>query len=228
MSVPQNPEKTMMLFSITERGSGRHLMELLNERKIKFHLQFTGSGTASSEMMSFLGLGSSDKDIIVSFATQRAMKQLAAELNDNLNAFNRGKGIMMMLSPSAISHLAAVIIARQTGELPEKEGNDMLKSEFKHSLIFIAANQGYTEQIMQTVKKAGATGGTIIRARLAGAENPEQFHGVTLQGEKEIITILAPDSIRNQILEDVNKEFGLRTETQAIICSLPVEKAFKI
>ena len=41
------------------------------------------------------------------------------------------------------------------------------------------------EQVMQTARKAGATGGTVIRSRLAGAENPEQFHGVALQAEKD-------------------------------------------
>lgn len=228
MMVPQQIDQIMMLLSITERGSGRQLIEFLEERKIGLHCRCSGSGTAPSEMMDFLGLGSTDKDIVISFATQSAMKKLAAELSNNLNAVSRGKGIMMILSPSAINHLTAVIIARQTGELPAVEGSDAMKSEYKHSLIFIAVNQGYTEQVMHTARKAGATGGTIIRSRLAGAENPEKFHGVALQAEKEIVTILAADTIRDQILEDVNREFGLRTPAQGIIGALPVEKAFKI
>ena len=224
----QQPEQIMLLLSITERGSGHSLIEFLKDRKIGLHCRCSGSGTAPSEMMDFLGLGSTDKDIVISFATQSAMRSLAAELSNNLNAVSRGKGIMMILAPSAINHLTAVIIARRTGELTVAEGSDAMKSEYKHSLIFIAVNQGYTEQVMQTARKAGATGGTVIRSRLAGAENPEQFHGVALQAEKEIITILAADTIRDQILEDVNREYGLRTPAQGIIGALPVERAFKI
>lgn len=217
-------EKVMMLFSITERGSGVELIEFLNNRNIRFHFQCSGTGTASSEMMDFLGLGSSDKDILISLAPEGELAGLAVELSNNMNLVSRRKGIMMMLAPSAINRLAAAVITRGAGEDPE-EGKDRMKSEYKHSLIFVAVNQGYTEQVMQAAKRAGATGGTVIRAHLAGAE---QLHGIALQEEKEILTILAPESIRDQILETVNREYGMRSEAQGILCALPVERAFKI
>ena len=228
MAENQSFERIMMLISITERGSGRQLVEFLQERKIDLHCRCSGSGTAPSEMMDFLGLGSTDKDIVISFATQSAMRLLANEMSSDLNVLGRGRGIMMMFSPQAINQLTAAIIARRTGELAVTEGSDTMRSEYKHSLIFIAVKQGYTEQVMQVARKAGATGGTVIRARLAGAENPEQFHGVTLQEEREIVAILAGDTIRDQIMEDVNREFGLRSKAQGIIGALPVDKAFKI
>lgn len=228
MAENQPLERIMMLLSITERGSGRELEEFLCQHKIDLHCRCSGSGTAPSEMMDFLGLGSTDKDILISFATKSAMQLLANEMSGDFNILGKGKGIMMMFSPEAINQLTAAIIARRAGELAVTEGCDTMKSEYKHSLIFIAVKQGYTEQVMQVARKAGATGGTIIRARLANADNPEQFHGIALQAEREIVTILAADTIRNQIMEDVNCEFGLRTEAQGIIGALPVDKAFKI
>ena len=78
---------------------------------------------------------------------------------------------------------------------------------------------------MQTARKAGATGGTVIRARMAGAE---QLLDPQLSEEKEIIAILAPDSVRNQIMEEVNKEYGMRSEAKGVVCSVPVDKALKI
>lgn len=221
-------EQVRLLLSITERGSGGDLIEFLNERQIHMHLQANGQGTASSEMMDILGLGSSDKDIVLSFATESAMQRLAHELNDNLSAVGRWRGIMMIVSPSALSRLFAVIVNRRTGAAPVTEGENPMKNEYQHSLICVAVNQGYTDQVMTAAKRAGATGGTVIRARLAGAEQASQFHGITLQEEKEIVTILAPDTVRDQIMEAVNKECGLRTEANGILCALPVDKAFKI
>ena len=103
-----------------------------------------------------------------------------------------------------------------------------MKNEHQHSLILIAVNQGYTDQIMHVAKRAGATGGTIIRARLAGSDTETVFQGMDLHPEREILAILAPDSIRDQVMDNVNKEFGLRSEAGGILCSLPVDKAFKI
>ena len=67
--------------------------------------------------------------------------------------------------------------------------------------------------------------GTVIRARMAGAE---QLLDPQLSEEKEIIAILAPDSVRNQIMEEVNKEYGMRSEAKGVVCSVPVDKALKI
>ena len=103
-----------------------------------------------------------------------------------------------------------------------------MKNEHKHSLIIISVNQGYTEQVMQTARHAGATGGTIVKARLAVDNASEQFQGLDLQPEKQIIAILAADSIKNKVMDDVNSEFGLTSEAQGVVFSLPVDKAFKI
>ena len=103
-----------------------------------------------------------------------------------------------------------------------------MKNEHKYSLILIAVNQGYTDAVMQSARQAGATGGTIIRARLASDETAEQFHGFNLHSEKEIVAILAADTIKGSIMNAVNAEFGLKSEAQGMVLSLPVDKAFKI
>ena len=84
---------------------------------------------------------------------------------------------------------------------------------------------------LRVAKQFGATGGTVIRARLAGTQNPEQFGDIdddNISVEKEIITILAPANICKQIMEEVNAKYGLNSEARGTVCSVPVEKAFKI
>lgn len=103
-----------------------------------------------------------------------------------------------------------------------------MQSEFKYSLVLIAVNRGFTDSVMQTAKKAGATGGTVIKARHAEADIVEAFANVKLEDEKEIVAILAPENVRNEILESVNTEFGLKSEAQGVVLSIPVEKVFKI
>jgi hypothetical protein len=83
---------------------------------------------------------------------------------------------------------------------------------------------------MHTAKRAGATGGTILRARLAGSERLQQFDepGMEQGEEKEIILILAPASSAGEIMNEVNREHGLKTEAKGIVCAVPVEHALKI
>ena len=103
-----------------------------------------------------------------------------------------------------------------------------MKNEHKYSLVLIAVNQGYTDAVMQAARQAGATGGTIIRARLAADDTAEQFHGFNLSSEKEIVAILTADTIKESVMNAVNSQFGLKSEAQGMVLSLPVDKAFKI
>ncbi len=217
--------RIMMVISIIERGRAKAYIEMLGRKNIGFHMQCVGQGTASSEMMDILGLGSSDKDIVISYAPRKAVAALAAELSKDMGSGMGYNGLMMFLSTEAINYLAAELLMLQ-GENSENEGEERaMRSEYRHSLILITVNQGYTDGVMQTAKKAGATGGTVIRARFAGAERMEVLQ---VQEEKEIIAILAADSVRNQIMEEVNREFGLRSEAGGVVCAVPVDRAMKI
>lgn len=215
----------MMIVSIIERGRAKAYIEMLGKKSIGFHMQCVGQGTASSEMLDILGLSSNDKDIVLSYAPRRLVSALAAELTKDLSAGQGYSGLMMLLSMSAINHVAAEFLLRQA-KSNETEGEESaMKSEYNHSLILVMVNQGYTDAVMQTAKKAGATGGTVIRARLAGTE---QAVAMQSQEEKEIIAILAADSVRNQIMEEVNKEYGLRADAKGVVCAVPVDRAMKI
>jgi len=216
-----------MLCAITERGYGRELVTWMSQRGLGYQLRFIGRGTASSEMMDILGLGSSEKDIVISLGKQSAVEEVARSYMDNMNSLRRGRGIMMVLSPNALSNVAASILAMQNIQKTEEE-HDPMKNEHKYSLVLIAVNQGYTDAVMQAARQAGATGGTIIRARLAADDAAEQFHGFNLASEKEIVVILAADTIKEALMNSINSEFGLKSEAQGMVFSLPVEKAFKI
>lgn len=222
-----NDSRIVMLLSIIQRGKGGAYIKMLQDMQVNVHYQGVGRGTASSEMMDILGLGSSDKDIMLSFTTYKTMENIASELNKLVGANMGYNGLTMVISTSAFSKITAEIIKKASDKEWKGEGGSM-HSEYKYSLILISVNRGYTDEVMQVAKKAGATGGTVIKARLAEAHMLEAYANTTLNEEKEIVSILAPNSIRNQILEDVNREFGLKTEAQGVVLSVPVDKVFKI
>lgn len=221
-------ERVRMLVAITERGNGKMITRKMDTMGVGCLMRCYGQGTASSEMMDILGLGSSEKDIVIAMGKESAVVDVVREYSDTLRNASRGGGIMMLLSPTAVGNLTATILSMRTTSGTESKEAKPMKNEHQHSLILIAVNQGYTDQVMQTAKKAGASGGTVVRASLAGNDPETVFQGMDLQPEREILAILAPDSIRDQVMDDVNREFGLRSEAAGILCALPVDKAFKI
>lgn len=215
----------MMIVSIIERGKAKPYIEMLKQKGIGLHTQCLGQGTASSEMMDILGLVSNNKDILISYASRSSVGALATDISKDVSSGLGFNGLMMLLSTSAINRLVSEMILRRADGTEAKGEERAMKSEYQHSLILITVNQGYTDNVMQTARKAGATGGTVIRARMAGAE---QMSDPQLTEEKEIIAILAPDSVRSRIMEEVNQEYGMRSEAKGVVCSVPVDKALKI
>ena len=68
-------EAMKVILSIVERGQGAAMQRLYRQRHLPIHLQCAGRGTATSEIMDILGLGSSEKDVLISFAAASAAKQ---------------------------------------------------------------------------------------------------------------------------------------------------------
>lgn len=108
-------ERPKMLFSIVERGSGRSLTQWLTSQNIRFHIQFVGTGTAPSDMLDILGLGSVDKDVILSFSTQGAIDAMVGKFSQGFSAVVRSRGILAVLQPNAISNLLPPYLTNRPG-----------------------------------------------------------------------------------------------------------------
>ena len=218
----KQPEQLSLIMSIVERGSGGKLVKLYNKEHIFTHVRFEGTGTATSEILDILGLGASEKDIILSITTRPAAQALLAKLDDTLRSAVPGRGIAFAVELEALSSLLAAFIDLRT---KVEGGAEEPMENLKNSMILVTVNQGFTDIVMDTARKAGARGGTIIRGRWAGDESFAQTAGITtLQQEKELIFIVVPTELRNGIMDVIAKNHGLRTEAGAMVTSIGVEQ----
>ena len=219
-------ESMKVILSIVERGQGTAIQRLYRKRQVPLHPQFPGKGTATSEIMDILGLGSSEKDVVVSFAAASATKRLLHDLDNELRGQTGGAGIVVSIPVSGLNSLIANLAAYHAESRKEREGNEMERSE--NSLILVVCARGCTDDVMSTAKSHGARGGTVIKARLSGLEELEQAYEVDLKAEREIVAIVVPTSLRGPIMEAINTEHGLRSEAQAALCSLPIEQIVRL
>lgn len=219
-------EAMKIILSIVERGQGTAIQRLYRKRQVPIHLQCPGKGTATSEIMDILGLGSSEKDVVVSFAAASAAKKLLHDLDNELRGHTGGAGIVVAIPISGLNSLIANLAAYHAESLKQKEGNEMERTE--NSLILVVCARGCTDDVMSTAKAHGARGGTVIKGRLSGREELEQAYEVELKAEREIVAIVVPTGLRGPIMEAINAEHGLRSEAQAALCSLPIEQIVRL
>jgi nitrogen regulatory protein PII len=96
---------------------------------------------------------------------------------------------------------------------------------YKHEVIFCIVNAGFSDAVMDAAKEFGARGGTVLQARGTANLEAEKMFGITVQPEKEIVMILVPKEIKNDILHALYKAVGLNTPGQGIAFSMPVDAA---
>ena len=218
-------EAMKLILSIVERGQGAAILRLYRKWHVPIHLQCAGKGTATSEIMDILGLGSSEKDVVVSLAAASAARKLLYDMDNDLRGHTGGAGIVVCVPVSGLNSLVANLAAYHA-EGVKKEEKEMERTE--NSLILVVCSQGCTDDVMSTAKAHGARGGTVVRGRLSGRKELEQAYEVELEAEREIVAIVVPTELRGPIMEAVNEQHGLRSEAQALVCSLPIEEIVRL
>ena len=214
-------QKLWLIVTIVERGKGNKVRRLYQEHQVFTHIRCEGVGTATSEILDILGIGSSEKDVLFSLTPQSTARALFRKLSDELHGTMRTRGIAFILPMDAVSNLLSAIILVKTKLEKENGGDDVPQT--KNSLILAIINRGTTGAVMETAKKAGARGGTILKARWSGDEQLDRSFGEAWQTEKELLLIVSPKELRGPILEAIHAQHGAQTEAGAVLCSLPIE-----
>lgn len=213
-----------LIITFAERGKGKALAKYYAEQGVTCSYQCMGRGTASSDLLDVLGVGTAEKDILISYAVAENALRLLQKLDAETQGEEFGKGLVFDMPLTGINNLvAAALFQQQNGA-----GGAEMERKADLSLILIAVNQGHTDAVMDTAREAGARGGTIIRARWAGPEEEGKFHGISVQPEKEIIAIVASGDQRKTIMEMVNKKHGVKTEAGAVITSVGIDHSVRL
>lgn len=96
--------------------------------------------------------------------------------------------------------------------------------EPRYEAVFCIVNSGFAEAAMDAARKAGAGGGTILKGRGTASREAEEKFNIRIQPEKELVMLLVPADIKDQVLRALYDGAGLDSAGQGIAFSMPVEK----
>jgi len=219
--------KLKLVFFIVDWHRANVVSNVCVEEKVRFHFTTIGRGTANDDILDLLGIGATEKAVITCLEQEIGVPVLMKEARKKLKSYGPGAGIAFTISLSAIndpillifkqSILKNVNVAQNTGE------GAIMKNDHSHDLIICIVNHGNSDELMNTARAAGATGGTVINARGQAHEGAVKFFGISVQDEKEMILILTASDKKEAIMQAVCKAHGLNSEAQGIVFSLPVD-----
>lgn len=101
-----NQNNLKIVVGIVERGMGKKLIDnpLVKGAQIICH----GRGTASSEILNYLGIGEEEKDVVFTFAQATETHEILGEWDKQMNFKNPNSGIAFSISVKSIFGMRAL------------------------------------------------------------------------------------------------------------------------
>ena len=87
------PQKLKLLFLVVNRNKAEFYTDLIQSFEANIQLSMAAKGTASTEMLSYLGLTESEKALVISVIREDMEKSVLAMLEEKFNTIKNGKGI---------------------------------------------------------------------------------------------------------------------------------------
>ena len=222
-----------LVTAVTDRHRTERVIRIFKENNVFTTDVALGSGTASSEVLEYLYLTPSEKSVVFGIITDSGVNQLFRDFKNKMYIEVPGNGIVVSIPLNSVGgrrSLEYILDGQTLGSgdrmssiFAEREKRMAVNTDFE--LLFVIANEGYTDLIMDAARSAGASGGTVIKAKGTGAEYTEKFFGFSIASEKEIHFIVVPTQGRNNIMKAIMEKAGLDSKAQSIVFSLPVSHA---
>ncbi len=216
--------RTKLLVSIVNRKDDVKLKEVLDEVSVSLTFTFAGMGTARSAVLDYLGIGETEKVVGFSLIPESDEDLIIRKIRQEMALYLVGRGISFTIPLSGISEIIANGIASAaTNKNPDRR-KIMNSEERKYDLIVVSVEANHVDEAIEAAQGAGAAGGTGVRARSLNNAKAEQFVGISLLDEREILLILTKKEGKLAIMQALSEKVGLKTEAGGVIFSLPVDR----
>ncbi len=216
--------RTKLLISVVNQKDDVVLKEILDDFSVTLSFTFAGRGTARSAVLDYLGIGETEKAVVFSLFPESDEELILREIREKMSLYLVGRGISFTVPLSAVSDIIAGGLVRAAANKTVNGSKIMNNEERKYDLIIAAVDSNLTDEAMEAARSAGAAGGTIIRARSLENAKAEQFIGITLAKEQELLLILSKREGKLAIMNALSERVGLKTEAGGIIFSIPVDR----
>ena len=213
------------LIIITEREDEEKYISFLKEHGVKRVHSILSHGTANEKIFDLFNIEKIEKITLEAFVPDDIKEKLVRDMYLEMNIAARGAGVAVFLPLDCVGGKAPLnyFVGKDTVE--KKENEDM--NETKNVLIITVVDKGNSDTVMEAARSAGASGGTVVKARGTGAEIAK-FFGVSISEEKEMIYIVAKRTDRDAIMHAIMEKAGSASEAHGVSFSLPVDSVVGI
>ena len=209
------------VFTVIDPPREKDYLNILKRLELPVSLLMHGHGTVEKNTLGLLGLETKQRRAIFTVAGEQATQRLMQAVKRELYIDAPGNGVSVAVPIKSVG--GAKTLEFLSGNEPAVTANP--KEGFKNELIVAISNEGYSDNVMEAARNAGARGGTVLHGKGTAKGELAKFYNVTISEEKEIILIVTRAEDKNGIMSAIIHEWGPASKAGTIVFSLPVSAA---
>ena len=176
------------MIAIVRKGQAKDVMAAARKAGAPGGTICLAKGTATSTILAALGIGDTKQEVLTSVIKSEDAERILEAVHSV-----KAKGIVIIADTA------------RDGEM------NSVNNDSGWVLIEVICEDGYSEDIMATARKAGAEGGTVIDA-----------HGTSTEDEKEILMIVISKDKADAVIDAISGMDVLKKKGMGIVFSIPV------
>lgn len=232
MSLTGTSFSDKLICAISGHGQGERLMRRAREAGARGGTLLPGRGTAAGGLLGLLCLGDQEKDILIILGSAEQIREVARVWRATRSESRTAVGISFSLDLEAVLRpqrgfaVDARPLTPAAASMPETPMSEQQATSY--DLICLIVNAGFADDAMAAARKAGAPGGTILKARGTASGEDAQFFGLTLFPEKEVLLMLVPGDKAEAVRQAVKEADCLKNPGMGIAFSASVDDFFSL
>lgn len=229
MTMSDKPKSPCLLMFILPPRLADKTAQLFSKGGVPFQYRFSAEGTATSRVMDMLGLGSSEKCLLVNILPKFFADEMLAKAANTLQLDSVNSGIGFTVPVTGINSMLMQMLKQADQEKqPSARKEEETLSEAKYAMVSAIVERGFSEEVMEAARSVGAKGGTVLHSHSIGNEEIMNFWGLNVQKEKDVVLILTEVENKLKIMRAISERCGLHSDAKGIVLSFPIDTVIGI
>ncbi|MBQ2861539.1 MAG: hypothetical protein IJE83_01995, partial [Oscillospiraceae bacterium] len=107
ISSVSSSERLDIIFTIVSKGKGETVVDTLRDEDVLVNVTCSGRGTATSSILEMLGLGATEKEVVLSFVKNEKSHDIIKAIDKKLNFEKPGNGISFVVPLQSVAGIMA-------------------------------------------------------------------------------------------------------------------------
>lgn len=203
-----------LLCCIVNLNKGSKVLSIGKKAGVNGGTIFHGHGTISNKFLNFMGIYDEAKDIVIMATSNEISKKGLDLISKEMKFEKKGNGIGFIIP---LNNIYGNLCLSKEKNIEKIVTEDKKEEDKMYQSIVVIVDRGLGDEVVESSKKAGARGATIIHGRGSGIHETQKIFAMPIEPEKEIILIITKKESSKAIIESINKNLEIEKPGKGIL-----------